>query len=34
MGLMAYVLKDRMDLDPVLAMVRSNLPTPKDATPK
>ena len=34
MGLMVYVLKDRMDLKPVLNMVRSNLPTPKDITAK
>ena len=34
MGLMVYVLKDRMDLKPVLSMVRSNLPTPKDLTAK
>ena len=34
MGLMVYVLKDRMDLDPVLSMVRSNLPGTKDSTTK
>lgn len=34
MGLMVYVLKDRMDLDPVLNMVRSNLPGTKDSTTK
>ncbi len=34
MGLMVYVLKDRMDLKPVLIMVRSNLPTPRDISAK
>ena len=34
MGLFVYVLKDRMDLDPVLNMVRSNLPTSKESTTK
>ncbi len=32
MGLMVYVLKDRMDLDPVLTMVCSNLPSGKEHT--
>ncbi len=30
MGLMVYVLKDRMDLDPVLTTIRTNLPGIKD----
>lgn len=34
MGLMVYVLKDRMDLEPVLATVRSNLPGGKETTGK
>lgn len=34
MGLMVYVLKDRMDLDPVLTMVRSNLPGVRDSATK
>jgi FKBP12-rapamycin complex-associated protein len=34
MGLMVYVLKDRMELEPVLHMVRSNLPASKESTTK
>ena len=30
MGLMVYVLKDRMDFDPVLSIVRTHLPVVKD----
>ncbi len=32
MGLMVYVLKDRMDLDPVLTTIKTNLPGVKDVT--
>ena len=34
MGLMVYVLKDRMDLEPVLATVKSSLPTGKEVPSK
>ena len=33
-GQMVYVLKDRMDLEPVLNMVRSNLPSGKEPVGK
>ena len=33
-GQMVYVLKDRMDLEPVLGVVRSNLPTGKEPAGK
>ena len=34
LGLMVFVLKDRMDLQPVLNIVRSNLPTGKEPSGK
>ena len=34
MGLMVYVLKDRMDLDPVLVTVKGNLPSGKEVLGK
>ncbi len=34
LGQMDYVLKDRMDLEPVLAIVRTNLPTGKEHVSK
>ena len=34
LGQMVFVLKDRMDLEPVLNMVRSNLPTGKEPVSK
>ena len=34
MGLMVYVLKDRMDLEPVLQTVKTSLPTGKEVPSK
>ena len=34
MGLMVYVLKDRMDLEPVLQTVKTSLPTGKEVPTK
>ena len=34
MGQMVYVLKDRMDLDPVLTAIKNNLPVGKEVIGK
>ena len=34
MGQMVYVLKDRMDLEPVLNTIKANLPTGKEVVSK
>ena len=34
MGLMVYVLKDRMDLEPVLVTVKASLPTGREVPTK